>query len=103
MQVPIKFFVSPCQSGFPCFRALAEVLKRKIPETYQVFLTVETAEYGLLPVKRKRGEGSNSTDLATRIGDNFFNKFLSLVFFNYIFSKFHLYIFILKYKAAFCE
>ena len=80
MQVPIKFFVSPCQSGFPCFRALAEVLKRKIPETYQVFLTVETAEYGLLPVKRKRGKGSNSTDLATRIGDNFFNKFFRLVF-----------------------
>ena len=38
--------------------------------------TVETRDYGLLPVKRRRGEGGITTDLATRIGDNFFNKFL---------------------------
>jgi hypothetical protein len=54
------------------------MLKKKIPETYKLISTVETKDYGLLPVKRRRGEGGNSTDLAARIGDNFFNKFLRL-------------------------
>ena len=55
---------------------MAEILKRKIPGTFKIVNTVETAEFGLLPVKRRRGEGGHSTDLATRIGDNFFNKFI---------------------------
>ena len=55
------------------------MLKKKIPDTFGVMSTVETADYGLLPVKRRRGEGSNSTDLSTRIGDNFFNKFIRFV------------------------
>ena len=54
------------------------MLKKKIPETYKLISTVETKDYGLLPVKRRRGEGGNSTDLAARIGDNFFNKFVRL-------------------------
>ena len=52
------------------------MLKKKIPETFGVICTVETADYGLLPVKRRRGEGSSTTGLSTRIGDNFFNKFI---------------------------
>ena len=55
------------------------MLKKKIPDTFGVICTVETADYGLLPVKRRRGEGSSTTDLSTRIGDNFFNKFIRFV------------------------
>ena len=71
----IKLFITRSFKKF-LYRSLAELLKRKIPGTYKVLATVETADYGLLPVKRRRGEGGNSTDLATRIGDNFFNKFI---------------------------
>ena len=59
------------------------MLKKKIPDTFAVFATVDTDEFGLLPIKRRRGEGG-AGDLSTRIGDNFYNKFGRLVSLDFI-------------------
>ena len=52
---------------------MSEILKGKFPETFKVHKTVKTT-FGALNIKKAWGEGGNS-DLAKRIGDNFYNKF----------------------------
>jgi len=56
-------------------RDVAEIIKKHIPDTYAVVETMESVEFGSLPVKKAKGEGGQS-DLATRIGNNYYNDYL---------------------------
>jgi len=56
-------------------RDVADIIKRCIPDTYAVVETMESDEFGSLPVKKAKGEGGQS-DLATRIGNNYYNDYL---------------------------
>ena len=71
---------------FIIFRDVAEIIKKHIPDTYAVVETMESAEFGSLPVKKAKGEGGQS-DLATRIGNNYYNDYLRYtklqIFFEY--------------------
>ena len=57
------------------FRDVAEIIQRAIPETFATVETVESEEFGLLPVKKAKGEGGMS-DLATRLGNNYYNDYI---------------------------
>ena len=46
-----------------------------LPETFGYVETVESEEFGTLPVKRSKGE-EGLTDLATGIGNNFYNDYV---------------------------
>ena len=65
---------------------VAGLLKRYIPETYASEDVLHTDEYGPLPVAKDKGEGGRS-DLATRIGDNFYNQYLRYLFFTHFFAS----------------
>ena len=54
--------------------SLAGILKNKFPQTYKTADVVKTS-FGALKIKRAKGEGGHS-DLSTRIGDAFYDKFL---------------------------
>jgi hypothetical protein len=56
-------------------RDVAELIKRCIPDTYAMVETMESDQFGSLPVKKAKGEGGLS-DLATRIGNNYYNDYL---------------------------
>ena len=51
---------------------LGEILKDKFPQTFRIEKAVQTS-FGALKMKKSKGEGGNS-ELAKRIGDNFYNK-----------------------------
>jgi hypothetical protein len=68
-----KYFVS--ELGFNhCFRDVADIISRAIPETFATSETIESEEFGSLPVKKAKGEGGRS-DLATRLGNNYYNDY----------------------------
>ena len=56
-------------------RDVAEIVKLMLPETFGYVETVESEMFGSLPVKRSKGEGG-LTDLATRLGNNFYNDYV---------------------------
>ena len=56
-------------------RDVANLVRRYIPDTYACDEVLHSDEYGQLPVPKAKGEGGWS-DLATRIGDNFYNQYL---------------------------
>ena len=63
---------------------MADLLKKYIPDTYACEDVLHKDEYGPLPVSKAKGEGGRS-DLATRIGDNFYNQYLRYVLSTYNF------------------
>ena len=72
-----KYFVS--ELGFNhCFRDVADIISRAIPETFATSETIESEEFGSLPVKKAKGEGGRS-DLATRLGNNYYNDYVRYV------------------------
>ena len=56
-------------------RAVAGLLVKHIPSTYACNEFMETEQFGQLPMAKAKGEGGRS-DLATRIGDNFYNQYV---------------------------
>lgn len=57
---------------------MADIIQRAIPETFASSETIESDEFGSLPVKKAKGEGGMS-DLATRLGNNYYNDYLRYV------------------------
>ena len=53
---------------------VAGLLKKYVPDTFACEDVLHTDEYGPLPVAKAKGEGGRS-DLATRLGDNFYNQY----------------------------
>ena len=51
---------------------MAGILKTHIPDTFAVEERMESVQFGSLPLKKSKGEGGLS-NLATRIGNNFYN------------------------------
>jgi hypothetical protein len=58
---------------------VADLLKKALPLTFSCFETVESKEFGSLPMKKPKGEGGLG-DLATRIGNNFYNDYIRYFF-----------------------
>ena len=57
------------------FRDVAALMKKHIPDTYGCEDVLQTDEFGPLPMEKSKGEGGRS-DLATNIGDNFYNQYV---------------------------
>ena len=64
-----------CQRPEPSLcRLVAQLLKKRIPDTFAVTETVKSP-FGDLPVTKEKGEGG-SAPLEKRIAGNFYNKFI---------------------------
>ena len=65
-------------------RRLAQLLKKKIPDTYDTCTVVRT-QFGDMPMEKEKGEGGASS-LERRLANQFYNKYIRLALVHFLFK-----------------